>query len=183
MLRTSSNSFYDITVIVLKTLVNCARFPWLRPRIIEEGAIGQFASILNIINSRTKVFSAGTGASAGIKLPAMRENTLSSTLHNTPFTTIAFYISTVIRSLSESKKCRMDLISKGILDLLKNLLPYCDKPSELLISITVYNFMKIVHTFPAVIFGEAVYIITDVLKRAVIEDVAMKQYCSYCIQV
>ena len=43
------NSF-DFTTIMMKTMVNCARFEKLRPRILEDGCINVFFSTMNTLN-------------------------------------------------------------------------------------------------------------------------------------
>eukprot|EP01041_Mallomonas_annulata_P005817 gene5817-11737_t len=77
---------FDSTPYVVKSLVNCSRFPPLRMRIVEDGALQTFSAFITTINSRE---------------------------HNRE--DLVLNISRCIRQLSETVGCRVDMISKGLI--------------------------------------------------------------------
>ncbi len=91
--------------------VNCARFQWMRLRLIEDGAL---AAVQIVIAS----------------LPT-RENTDD----------LVLTILLSVRALSENPACRTEMQAKGSFDILYQLLPYADEPCQLLIIKTLHNLL------------------------------------------
>lgn len=147
LLNTSLTGF-DQSEILVKVLVNCSRYSWLRLRIIEEGGISQLHSIVTTLS--------------------MRENKME----------MASYILTALRSLSESAGCRADMLSKGSMELLSHLTPLCieDERCRLLTMKIIHNFVHPPSSVANHAFEMAVHITTMIIAPAV--DLPTIQYCS-----
>jgi hypothetical protein len=141
---------FDYSSYLLKALVNCTRYSWMRLRIIEDGAISGIASILASINSRDK---------------SIREEMVEN-------------MSICIRFLSETVSCRSDLIAKGTVDIVAQLIPHCNQISLLYCVKTIHNLVA-VPTMPKWSFETSVNIISDILKKT--EEPNIIQYVAACI--
>jgi hypothetical protein len=143
---------YDPTEFLVAALVNCSRFPSLRDRIIEDGALTYFFSLVN------NEFG-------------YRENKKL----------LAMYITRTLRSLSESRECRNDMISKGSMELLQQLLGYCDESAFLVIAITLFNLLKMVSSIPTAIFDVAVNVACELVGMS--SSLETMQYVVHCLFV
>lgn len=92
---------------------------------------------------------------------------------------IAFLIITIVRSLSETKACRTEMLSKGCVDFLLRLVSYTSDLGKLLTIKSLHNMLKIVQSFPSAIFEMAVDVVIELIRRS--SDQACLQYCSDCI--
>ena len=72
--------YFDPTTVIMMSLVNATRFESIRPRAIEDGCFIIFATLMNNVSMR----------------PNGKE--------------LAFYLATTLRSLSETKSCRTEMI-------------------------------------------------------------------------
>lgn len=103
----------DTSAWLLKGLVNCCRYSWIRMRIIEDGALSGMQSLVSSL--------------------ATRENR-----HE-----LVPLLATTIRLLSESAGCRIEIIQKGGIDILAGILPYADDPGTLAVTMkALHNVMK-----------------------------------------
>jgi len=127
-----SSSGFDLSDLLVKTLVNCSRYSWMRLRIIEDGAIGSLSALLPTLSSR--------------------ENKKE----------LVFHMLVVLRSLSDSSGCRSELLQKGAVDILNTLLPYCDEKGRLIILKVMHNFLRKPSAFSNAHFEIAVTMINHV---------------------
>eukprot|EP00981_Chlorochromonas_danica_P012022 scaffold4384_cov180-Ochromonas_danica.AAC.5 len=104
LLLNTSLTGHDHSEILVKVLVNCSRYSWLRLRIIEEGGINQLHNLVTSLASRED------------KTIEMKEE-------------LIYFILIALRSLSESSGCRADMLQKGSIELLGNLLPFLATPT------------------------------------------------------
>lgn len=147
-----NSSTFDLSVFLVRTLINCARYSWLRLRIIEDGAL----SCINVLLQG-----------------------LSTNDNRMP---LAFDILTALRSLSDSSGCRADLLTKGAIDILNNLLPYCDERGKL-------QIMKILHNFllapPSAMNNTAfeTTVLISTLIAGETPDPVTFQHCSACFHI
>jgi hypothetical protein len=111
LLNMSSVGF-DYSDFLVKALVNCARYSWLRLRIIEDGGISSLHGLLpNLVAAENR-------------------------------SELVFNMLSALRSLSESSGCRAEMLLKGSVELLNGLLPYSDEKDKLLIIKVLHNFLQ-----------------------------------------
>jgi hypothetical protein len=111
LLNMSSVGF-DYSDFLVKALVNCARYSWLRLRIIEDGGINSLHTLLP-------------------NLPSAENRS-----------ELVFNMLTALHSLSESSGCRSEMLLKGTVELLNSLLAYSDEKDKLLIIKILHNFLQ-----------------------------------------
>jgi len=104
----------DTSLWFLKALVNCCRFSWIRMRLIEDGALAGMTAILPTLADRDA---------------QNREDIVS-------------LLATASRLLSESVGCRIELLAKGALDVLKAIVPYCNSNSLVMAAKALYNIIQ-----------------------------------------
>ena len=104
----------DTSLCFLKSLVNCCRFSWIRMRLIEDGCMGGMTALLPALAERD---------------PANRDE-------------IVLLLATASRLLSESVGCRIELLAKGALDILKAIVPYCNDVSRVMAAKALYNIIQ-----------------------------------------
>lgn len=146
---------FDATPAVIGGVVNFSRFPNLRLRIIEDGALQTFAAVVNSISHKD------------CKQEEKDE--------------IIYKIACSIVQLSESVNCRGDMISKGALELLQQLLMCSNDRSRLLVIKALHNFLSVVHTFPTTIFEIGVNLVTDIINQTY--DEVVLQYSAACFYI
>jgi hypothetical protein len=105
-------SGFDHALYLMRTLANCSRFSWMRLRLIEDGAVATIQQIIASLPTRD----------------ATDDLVLSILL--------------CLRALSENTGCRADLLTKNIIDMLLQLVPYADSPGKLLIIKTLHNMLQ-----------------------------------------
>lgn len=142
---------YDPSEYIVKALVNCARFSWLRLRIIEDGAISFLNSLLSV-------------------LPTM----------DYPLD-LCFYMLIAFRSLSDSSGCRSDMLSKGSIEVLSSLLPYCDDRCELMILKVLHNFLQSPVGISLSSFEVALLLVLKIVEKA--DQLVIQQYGAACIHI
>jgi hypothetical protein len=140
---------FDATPFILKALVNCTRFPQNRVRIIEEGAIQMFISVANTLSVRSNRSE------------------------------LALHLCMILRGLSDTLPCRTELLSKGSMELISQLLSHLDEPCRLLIIKTVHNLVQVIHSSPGTIFEIAVGIVCEIGTKS--SDGAVLEIVSACI--
>lgn len=140
---------FDSFQYAVRVFVNCARFSWMRLRIIEDGALSSMAAVVP-------------------SLP-MRENAAELVGH----------MVTCVRLLSDSVVCRTELLAKGTLDLLYQLIPYCNEEHRLSLMRSLFNLLQAAVSMP--IFETAVMIVTGMCSVA--EDTHSLQYISACLMM
>jgi len=123
---------FDSTPYIVNALINCSRFVWLRMRIIEDGALQTFTAFVNSVSHR--------------------ENR-SELVHQ---------MALCLRQLSDSPNCRVDMISKGSVEMIPQLLPYCSERGVQLLIKTLHNLLGVVSTFPSIIFDISVTVVLDI---------------------
>lgn len=153
LLLNTSLTGHDHSEILVKVLVNCSRYSWLRLRIIEEGGISQLHAIVATLSTR--------------------ENKME----------MAVYILTALRSLSESSGCRADMLQKGSIELLSHLLPICveEERCRLLTMKIIHNFVYPVTTISNHAFEIAVQMTAIIALHAL--DMPTIQYCAAVFNV
>jgi hypothetical protein len=144
---------FDTTSSIVGAVVNFSRFPALRNRIIEDGALQTFSAAVNGLSHR--------------------ENTTAEEKDK-----LVYEVVCCIAQLSETPSCRGDMLSKGAIELLQQVLPYCNERSRLLVIKSLHNFITVMHNFPTIIFEIGVNLVTDVINQTY-DDVAL-QYCAAC---
>lgn len=128
---------YDNSEFVIKALVNCSRFSWLRLRLIEYGAINNLHNLM-------------------VAIPTWKHNK-----HE-----LVFHMLTALRSLSESSGCRTEMIQKSTIDLLVGLTPHCTDKDRLLIVKMLHNFLSTSTCLSAAAFSTTVTMLYDLVFRA-----------------
>ncbi len=186
-----SSAGYDHSEFLVKALVNCARYSWLRLRIIEDGGINSIHALMPNLNNH--------------------ENKAE----------IVFHILTALRSLSESSGCRTEMLQKGSVELLYHLLTdnpptgsssnnnaaniartvprspknhrhgnqtkespisnACDEKCFLLIMKILHNFLQVPQAMSATAFELSVQITSIVINRT--KFLATIQYCAACYHI
>jgi len=128
-----SSTGFDHSVFLVRALVNCSRYSWLRLRIIEDGALTCLHTLLT---------------------------SLSAMDHKRA---LALDILTALRSLSDSVGCRVDLIAKGSIEILNSLLGYTDERGKLLTIKILHNYMSASSSMNKQMFEMAVLITTQIV--------------------
>lgn len=145
---------FDATPSIVGAIVNCSRFPSLRNRIIEDGALQTFSAVVNSLGHRD----------------VLEERDA-----------VVYNISSSISQLSETVLCRGDMISKGTIELIQQILPYCNDKSRLLVMKALHNLLLVIETFPSTIFEIGVNVVTDVINQTF--DETTLQYAAVCFHV
>ncbi len=104
---------FDHMYFLVKALVNCCRYPWMRSRIIEDGALASLVSFTANIHHRDN-----------------RDECV-------------ILVTLCLRLLSENTACRGDMVSKGSIELLYTLLPISDDQSWLSMVTTIYHILHV----------------------------------------
>lgn len=144
---------FDHSEFLIKALVNCSRYSWLRLRIIEDGGItnlhGLVANIPNLENRQEMIFS----------------------------------MLTAIRSLSESAGCRTEMLQKGTVELLYNILTIglCEEKDKLLIMKILHNFLQAPLSLSMNAFELSVMITFQIVMET--KFIATIQYCTACFHI
>jgi len=144
---------FDHSEFLVKALVNCSRYSWLRLRIIEDGGItnlhGLIPNLVNVENRQEMIFN----------------------------------MLTAIRSLSESAGCRSEMLQKGSVELLYNILmtTHCEDKGKLLIMKILHNFLQ----SPLALSMNAFELSAMITYQIVMETnfVATIQYCTACFHI
>ena len=131
-----SSSGFDHSVFLVRALVNCSRYSWLRLRIIEDGALSCLHGLLGGLASMDHKKS------------------------------LVFDILTAMRSLSDSAGCRVDMIQKGSVEILNALLPYTDEKGKLLTIRILHNFLQTMSSLNKHMFEISVQIATNIVSTA-----------------
>jgi len=125
-LSSSPSSGVDHSVFMVRALVNCSRYSWLRLRIIEDGALSCVHSLLPSLATRD------------------------------PQHALTYDVLSALRSLSDSSGCRKDMLSNGGVDILAALLPYCEERGRLLCIKIVHSFLQASSAMNKVMFENCV---------------------------
>lgn len=131
-----SSSGFDHSVFLVRALVNCSRYSWLRLRIIEDGALTCLHALLT-------------------SLPAMDHKR-----------SLAYDILIALRSLSDSVGCRADMVTKGSVEILNSLLTYTDERGKLLTIKILHNFLLVSSSMNKQMFEIAVVIATSIVATS-----------------
>ena len=102
----------DTSAWLLKSLVNCCRYSWIRMRIIEDGALSGIQSLVSSLEGRANK----------VELVPLIADTM--------------------RLLSESPGCRIEIIQKGGIEIIEGILPYTDEPTLAVAVKALHNVMK-----------------------------------------
>jgi hypothetical protein len=89
-------------------------------------------------------------------------------------------VSIIFCSLSETKSCRVDMLSKGITELLKPVITNGDETVALFIIKALHNMLKLITHFPSATFAVAVNTTVEAMNRY--SGLEIYQYCSDCFQ-
>lgn len=130
-----SSAGFDYSDFLVKALVNCARYSWLRLRIIEDGGIGSLHALVPNLG----------------------------TLENRA--ELVFNMLTALRSLSESSGCRAEMLLKGTVELLNSLLAYSDEKNKLLIIKILHNFLQAPQTLTLSAFETSTTITFSIVRE------------------
>ena len=149
-----TSSGFDHSDFLVKALVNCSRFSWMRLRIIEDGALNCLNSLLPTIYGR--------------------ENRVE----------LCYNVLVAIRSLSESSGCRAEMLQKGTIDIINNMLTHVDDKGKLLIIKIIHNFLQVPATSTAMntsSFETAVTMAAQIVHSTTL--VSTLQYCAACFHI
>lgn len=144
---------FDHSEFLVKALVNCSRYSWLRLRIIEDGGIthlhGLVTNLPNLENRQEMIFN----------------------------------MLTAVRSLSESAGCRAEMLQKSSIELLYNILMtnYCGEKDKLLIMKIVHNFLQAPLSLSMNAFELSTMITFLIVMET--HFVATIQYCTACFHI
>ncbi len=140
---------FDAIPSVVKAVVNCTRYHQSRNRIIEDGGIQNFIAVVNSLGSR--------------------QNKDELVLH----------VALSLRQLSDSAGCRSDMISKGAIELMHQMLPFLNEGCRRHVVKTVNNLIQAIHSFPSTMFEVAVNVITEIVTMS--NDTDALQIASACL--
>jgi hypothetical protein len=151
-LLTICSAGFDGSDWLVKTLINCARdSAWLmRRKMIDDGGMAYLNSLLQSLNSRDN------------------SNELS------------VRILVVLNMLSDSVNCRGDMISKGVVDMCRSLLQFCDDSGKQLVVRILHNFLMVQGMKNSDIEC-TVHITTSIAKAS--SDTMTLQYCAACFHI
>jgi hypothetical protein len=140
---------FDHAPFLIKALVNTSQYTWLRMRMIEDGALASIVAMLPTLSSRPN------------------------------HTEVIGHILTCLRLLSDSPTCRNEMLSKGTVDILLQLLPLCDSENTYMLARTLFN---LICGTPLVssIFEAAVNVVTSIDIDSTTETL---QYASACLNI
>ena len=144
LLTLPSTPKFDFVTVILKSMVNCTRFESVRPRVIEDGILNTFQASLLNIS--------------------YRENRGE----------VVHHMAACLRALAASRSCRLDMISKGSIDLLNQLMPHCNESALLFCVRALYDLLSYVNSFPSAIFDNAVNAAIDVFSLSDNPDFSSK---------
>lgn len=153
LLNITSSSF-DHSEFLVKALVNCSRYSWMRMRIIEDGALSCLNSLLATITSRANKIE------------------------------LSFNVLVALRSLSESSGCRTEMLQKGTVEILNIILSYCDDKGRLLIIRILHNFLQAPVTAAAMSltsFETSVGMVANIVCET--SSPITLQYCAACFHI
>lgn len=140
---------FDAIPSIVKAVVNCTRYQPTRNRIIEDGGIQNFIAVVNSLSGR-----------------ANKDE-------------LAFHVASSLRQLSDTPNCRSDMISKGAIELMHQMLPYINEECRRHVTKTLHNLISYMTSFPSTMFEVAVNIITEIIQQSSDGDVL--QIGSACI--
>jgi hypothetical protein len=146
-----SSTGYEHSVFLIRALVNCSRYPWLRGRVIEDGALTSVHAVI-----------------AGLSSAEQKRS-------------LSMDILTAVKALSDSSGCRVDMISKGAIDILHTMLPHADERGMMLIIKIMHNLMQVSTAMNKVMFEHAVLIVTEIVPLTKSEKTL--QYCAACLHL
>jgi hypothetical protein len=156
---------FDSSYYLVKALVNCCRFYWMRSRIIEDGALASLVSFVASIPQRANIDECVVLVATCLRL--LSESSTSSNVNQSS-------------SSNQSSQIRIDMVSKGSIELINTLMQYCDERSWEHNVITLFNLLHIPpQQFPNATLETAVNIVTDVALRSKAENTLLA--CSACI--
>ncbi len=145
---------FDHSDFLVKALVNCSRYSWMRLRIIEDGALSCLNSLLPVLVTKPNRVD------------------------------LSYFVLVAIRSLSESTGCRTEMLQKGTIEILNNILSYCDDKGRLLIVKILHNFLQFPLTAAAMSltsFETAVTMVAHIVCETYSETTL--QYCAACFHI
>lgn len=133
---------------LMKSLVNCCRYSWVRKTIIEDGALPAILSVLTTTDDRQN-----------------KEE-------------IMFLAATCMHMMSETAGCRIEMIQKGGLDILKTILAHADDGTMTVTMKALHNIMK----YPT-LSQSAFELCCDIACTAcrISEDLVVLEYVSACL--
>ena len=94
---------------------------------------------------------------------------------------IVFNILIALRALSDSSGCRHEMIHRGTIDILNNLLSYCDEKERLLIIKVLHNLFKSPQSINKLLLETSIIIVIQIIQRS--ESILIFQYCAASINV
>ena len=143
---------YDHHIHLIKSIFNICRFSWVRSRMIEDGVLHSLLSFSESIPNRGTTNDKQEYASL---------------------------IIASIRMLAEIASGRNDMIHKGSIQHLYNILPYCSSESILELTLVIYNLIQM--KMPSQYFEAAAWTIAQILTDWNDKSIDIQQYCSICI--
>lgn len=158
---------FDHSYYLVKALVNCCRFYWMRSRIVEDGALASLVSFVANIHHRENRDECVV--LVAICLRQLSESSTSTTIQTS--------------SSNSSSQIRVDMVAKGSIELLSSLMQYCDEKSWCHIVVTLFNLLHIPsQSFPNTPFDTAVTIITDIILKSTVDTTLLTaSACMYII--
>jgi hypothetical protein len=149
----------DQSEYVVKGLLNCCRYSWLRLRLIEEGCINYLHSLVPGLAN---------------KIPAQQKE-------------LALSMIIVVRSMSDSSGCRQDLMNKKCVQLFLAIFEHSDNRGKLFMAKTLHNFLKVPILMNDLSFVHAVQLVGRIVHHFFVNtklpSVATGQYTAACLAV
>ena len=127
-------SAFDYSLYLLQAIFNCARFSWMRLRIIEDGVVNTISHILSEIGKKERRGQ------------------------------VLFFAAKCLRTLSESVGARSDLLGKNCMDLLLHLAQLAPGEAALLLIIKTVHNLLVVPSITNRAFEAAVEVVDAVLR-------------------
>lgn len=143
-------SNFDHIPHLIKSIYNISRFSWIRSRMIEDGALHHLLSFAESIPNR----------------PNTETNTSLAV--------------SCLRMVSDVPSGRYELVIRGCMKQLYNLLLFCNSSSVLELVLVVYNLIQL--NLPTPQFEAAAWIVTQVVIDWK-EDSLVIMYCSACLYI
>lgn len=143
---------FDHTHFLIKALVNCSRYSWMRNRMIEDGSITTFHALVPQIPKRS--------------------NSREYVLH----------MLICLAYLGESStQCRTDMLQRGAVELLSNLAAYCDDDELRYYMVKiVHNLLEIVRMMNMTLYETCVNVVVEMLQ-SIDDDESTIQYAGSCL--
>lgn len=147
-------TFFDHHTYLIKSILNISRFSWVRSRMVEDGALHFLISFSESVPNK----------------PDKESN--------------AYLVISCLRMFSENATGRAEMVNKGCLRPLRNILRFCNRDTVLQLLLVVFNLIQV--PMSTVNFDIAATIVTNILTESKVvkdDDNEIFLYGSACMFV